>query len=314
MNFADSVKAEIFSKGIKEKHCRKAFFAGLLRGAGALYEKDGELGLDIKAGGEDAAEFIASQLKSVFNYDLREVSVSEDKLNKKDKFVLSVSGDVAVDILNEFEILVTEGDEQAVNLKFYGDITQKECCLRAFIRGLFVSSGLCTLPTENGNSSTGYHLEIYFSSYVTALETSNKLAEYNVITKIVGRRGGYIVYIKSVEEIKDFIAFLPAPVSVLALTELMINREMKNISNRQKNCDLGNVNKQIEASAKQISAIDKIESTIGIESLKKELAEVALARKENPEETLNELAERLSLGKSCLNHRLRKIVAIANEL
>lgn len=314
MNFTEKIKSEILSKPLKEKHCRKAFIAGLIRGSGVLYEKDGELGLEFKAPDEQTAMALTNSFKLLFDYDIREVSVVEDRTHKKDKFLLSISGNKAVEILTELEVLTEVDGEVAVNLNFYGALTEKECCLRAFIRGLFVSSGLCTLPTENGNSSTGYHLEIYFSSYVTALETSNKLAEYNVITKIVGRRGGYIVYIKSVEEIKDFIAFLPAPVSVLALTELMINREMKNISNRQKNCDLGNVNKQIEASAKQISAIDKIESTIGIESLKKELAEVALARKENPEETLNELAERLSLGKSCLNHRLRKIVAIANQL
>lgn len=314
MNFADGVKAEIFSKGIKEKHCRKAFFAGLLRGAGALYEKDGELGLDIKAGGEDAAEFIASQLKSVFNYDLREVSVSEDKLNKKDKFVLSVSGDVAVDILNEFEILVTEGDEQAVNLKFYGDITQKECCLRAFIRGLFVSSGNCTIPDENSSVNTGYHLEIVFSHYTPALETSEKLAEYGVLTKITRRRDNYIVYIKSAEEIKDFLAFLPAPRAVLKLTDIIINREVANRSNRQKNCDLGNVNKQVDAAAKQIAAIRKIKQTVGLDALKDSDRAVAVAREENPDETLNELAERLNLTKSCLNHRLRKIVALANEL
>lgn len=314
MNFADGVKAEIFAKGIKEKHCRKAFFAGLLRGAGSLYEKDGELGLDIKAGGEEAAEFIAAQLKNVFDYDLREVTVAEDKLNKKDKFVLSVSGDVAVDILNEFEILVTEGDEQAVNLKFYGDITEKECCLRAFIRGLFVSSGNCTIPDENSSVNTGYHLEIVFSHYTPALETSEKLAEYGVLTKITRRRDNYIVYIKSAEEIKDFLAFLPAPIAVLKLTDIIINREVANRSNRQKNCDLGNVNKQVDAAAKQIAAIRKIKQTVGLDALKDSDRAVAVAREENPDETLNELAERLNLTKSCLNHRLRKIVALANEL
>lgn len=314
MNFSDGVKSEILAKGIKEKHCRKAFLAGLLRGAGSLFDNDGELGLEVKAGTEEIASFIAVQLKSFFNYDLREVSVSEDKLNKKDKFVLYLSGEVVEQILSEFEILITQEDEQVVNLKFYGQLTQKECCLRAFIKGLFVSSGNCTIPDEHSSVNTGYHLELVFSHYTPALETSEKLAEFGVITKITRRRDSFIVYIKSAEEIKDFLAFLPAPVSVLKLTDIIINREVANRSNRQKNCDLGNVNKQVDASAKQISAIKKIKQTIGLDALKSGDREVAIAREQNPEETLTELAERLNITKSCLNHRLRKIVSLANEL
>jgi DNA-binding protein WhiA len=177
-----------------------------------------------------------------------------------------------------------------------------------------VSTGGCTLPTDNLGSSTGYHLEMVFSHYTPALETSEKLAEFGVITKITRRKDNFLVYIKSAEEIKDFIAFLPAPVSVLKIMDLMINRELTNNTNRQHNCDMANLNKTVDASAKQLSAIEKIEQTIGISTLKKDLAETAIARRENPEETLVELAERLNVTKSCLNHRLRKLITIANEL
>lgn len=314
MNFAEVIKKEIANKQIKDKHCKKAFLAGLVRGTGMLYEKDGELGLDFKVNSEEMAMLVANYFRALFNYDFREVSVSEDKLNKKDKFVLSISGGETNSILKELEILVEEQGEDAVNLKFYSGITEKECCLKAFIRGLFMAVGNCTVPTAEDSTSTGYHLELSFSHYTPALQTSEKLAENNVITKITRRRENYIVYIKSAEEIKDFIAFLPAPVSVLKLTDLMINREIVNDSNRRKNCDLGNVNRQIEASTKQVEAISKIEQTIGLESLKPDLKTVAVARKENPEETLIELAERLNITKSCLNHRLRKINCIAKEL
>lgn len=314
MSFTDKIKEEILSKPLKEKHCKKAFIAGLIRGSGVLYEKDGELGLEFKVPDEDTSMLVSSVFKTLFGYDIREVTVVEDKVKGKDKFLLSISGDGAIKVLKELEVLTESDGEIAVNLNFYGSLTEKDCCFRAFIRGLFISSGRCTLPTENDSSSTGYHLEIYFSHYTPAFETSNKLAEYGIITKIVKRREGHIVYIKSAEEIKDFIAFLPAPVSVLKITDLMINREISNTSNRQKNCDLGNVNKQIEAAAKQIAAIDKIQEVIGLDSLKSDLQEVAIARKENPDETLSELAERLNVSKSCLNHRLRKLVLIASEL
>lgn len=314
MNFTDKIKSEILSKPPKERHCKIAFIAGLIRGSGVLYEKDGELGLEFKAFDEETALALTTAFSNLFSYDIREVTVTEDKLNKKDKFYLNISGDRAVDILKELGVLFEDKDGVAVDLKFFGKLTEKDCCLRAFIRGLFVAAGSCTLPTDNDSSSTGYHLEINFSHYEPALETSTVLAEHGVLTKIVGRREGYIVYIKSAEEIKDFIAFLPAPVSVLKLTDLIINREFSNQINRQKNCDLGNVNKQVEAAAKQIAAIDKIDAVTGLDVLKPDLKETAIVRRENPEDTLQELAERLSVSKSCLNHRLRKLVLIASEL
>ncbi len=314
MNFSNTIKKEILNKPIKDRHCKRAFLAGLIRGTGELFERDGEIGLDIRVNDEQIAMLVSSLIRSIFDYEIREVSVSEDRLNKRDKFVLSIAGEKGLEVLTRLEILTEQDDELIVKLNPYGEITQKECCLKAFIRGMFIATGSCTLPSTLEESSTGYHLELVFSHYEPALATSEILAEHNILTKITRRRESYLLYIKSGEEIKDFIAFLPAPVSVLKLTDLIINRELVNNSNRRKNCDLGNVSKQVEASAKQIDAIVKIEQTIGLSGLKEELYKTALARKENSDETLSELAERLGVTKSCLNHRLRKIVQIANEL
>lgn len=314
MSFVDTIKNEILSKPIKERHCRLAFLAGLIRGTGSLFEKDGDIGLEIKVGSELLANFVSDSLRILFNYQMREVAVGEDKLNKKDKFLLNIFGDNSLEILKQLEIIKEEDGELSVNFNFYGELTKKECCLRAFIRGLFVAIGTCTIPTSNEKTSTGYHLELDFSHYTPAIETSSALAQFNVLTKITRRKEHFILYIKSAEEIKDFLAFLPAPLSVLKITDLMINREISNYSNRQKNCDLGNVNKQVEAAQKQIQAIDKIILTIGLDALKEDDKKVSLARKEYPDLTLNELANKLNISKSCLNHKLRKIVAIANEL
>ncbi len=314
MNFSNSIKKEILSKPIKERHCKRAFLAGLIRGTGELYEKDGELGLDIRLNDEETAMLVSSLIENNFDYEIREVSFSEDRLNKKDKIILSINGDRGLQILKELNIIKEESDELVVNLNPYGEITERQCCLKAFVRGLFVASGNCTLPSIDDDTSTKYHLELIFSHGVPAMVTSEKLLEQNVSSKIRKRRNKYMLFIKSVEGIKDFLAFLPAPVSVLKLTDLIIEREIVNNSNRRKNCDLGNVNKQIEASTKQIEAINKIEKLIGLENLKKELQSTAKARKDNPEEPLSELAEILGVTKSCLNHRLRKIVQIASEL
>jgi DNA-binding protein WhiA len=141
-----------------------------------------------------------------------------------------------------------------------------------------------------------------------------KLLSFGIEAKASRRKDKILVYVKNSESIKNFIALIGASVSVLKLTDLIINKELSNNSNRQANCDLGNVNRQIEAFEKQIKAINKIKSEKGLNSLKDDLKQTAIARIENPEETLSELADRLGVSKSCVNHRLRKIVKIADEL
>ena len=313
MNFGNTVKAEIISKPVKDKSVRRAFLAGLIRGSGTLYEKDGELGLEFKVADEKTAEVASDCLYSVCGYEVREVSFSEDRLNKKDRFYINISGDGELGALENLGIL--ESTEDGINvcydmLKICGGDDNR---IKAFLRGLFVSSGSCTVP-EAGESRGGYHLEMSFSHSATAESVAETLSKFGVIARITRRKESYVLYIKSAEEIKDFLALLPAPVSVLKLTDVIIERELCNNSNRQANCDVGNVNKQIEAAAKQIRAIEKIERARGLSILKPELYETAAARRNYPEETLSELAERLNVSKSCLNHRLRKIVCIADGI
>ncbi len=315
MNFSEQIKTEILSKPIKEDHCKRAFISGLVRGSGKLYADETEgLGVTFNAFSEQTAMLVVNYFEKLYDYEIREVSVSEDRLNKKDKFVLSVGGARAEEILSDLGILKKVDGETVVNLKMFSPFVSRECCVKSFVKGLFLSAGSCTLPSSSTGGNTGYHLEIVFSHYTPALETSETLNKYGVKTKILKRKDNYVLYIKSAEEIKNFTAFLQTPKAVLKITDLMINRELINDSNRRKNCDLGNLSRQIEAVSKQIEAIDKIKRANGLDELSAELKETALARVDYPEETLSELAERLSVSKSCLNHRLRKIVQIAKEI
>ena len=314
MNFGEVIKREIVSKNIKDKHCKKAFIAGMIRGSGTLYEKDGEVNLAFKCFDENTSLVVTDYLKSLFNYDVREITISEDRLNKKDKFELVISGEEGVDLLTELEIFCELDGDLVVNFDFYGKTTERECCLKSFLRGLFLSSGVCLVPDAREKTSTKYHLELVFSHSEPASTTAGILIKNGINCKILRRKDSFVLYLKSAEQIKDFIAFIGAPVSVLKLTDLMINKELLNDVNRKMNCDYNNLNKQIEASEKQIEAINFIEREKGLSSLKPTLMEVATARRNYPDETLLELAERLNITKSCLNHRLRKIVEIANEL
>lgn len=314
MNFGKVIKQEILGKIPKSKCCKKAFLSGLIRGSGSLYIKDGELALDFSVSDEDLAYVVSSLFESLYSYQMRELSVMEDRLNKKDRFVMSIIGDEATDILLDLGILIENDEDVSVNFRLFSSVTEKECCMKSFLKGLFISSGSCTVPGFNEKGKTGYHLELAFTHTAPASEMVGKLLEYGIEAKATRRKESIVVYVKNSESIKNFIALIGAPVSVLKLTDLIINKELANNSNRQANCDLGNVSRQIEASEKQLSAINKIKKTCGLESLKKDLNETAIARINNPEETLQELADRLNITKSCLNHRLRKIVQIAEQL
>ena len=311
MNFGEIIKTEIKNKQIKDKHCKLAFLAGLVRSSGVLYYENDSIGIMFKVPDEQTAMLCSNLLKLLFNYDVREVSVSSN-----DKFTININGTDTIKILSELGVILFDENNQSnfsINFSFYNKIAEKDCCFKSFLRGLFIGSGGCTVPDNNGGK-TGFHLELNFSHSIPASETLNRLNENKINCKITHKKDNYMLYIKKAEEIKDFIAFIGAPLSVLKLTEIIIERELYNKTNRIKNCDLGNVNKQIEAVSKQVNAIKIIDKMVGLSTLKEDLYLTAKFRLENLEDTLAELANKLEISKSCLNHRLRKIVSYADTL
>ncbi len=313
MNFGEKIKTELLGKSYKAEHCKLALLAGILRGSGVIVDNEGEIGLQFVLTSDEMATLLGDLLRTLFNYEIRELEVDRDRLNNRDKITVNIMGDIALEILKTLDVLVENGEELTVNLRFFGSLTQKECCLSAFISGLFLVSGSCTIPDDN-KSTTGYHLELAFSRSSTAGDTAGVLLSKGIDAKIMRRRKKYSIYIKSEEGISDFLAFIKAYSSAVIINDVMVNRNMKNQLNRQNNCDIANVGKQVNASIKHKMAIDLIEKTVGLNSLTTELYQVAIARRDNPDDTLFELSKRLNITKSCLNHRLRKIVAIANQL
>ena len=153
-----------------------------------------------------------------------------------------------------------------------------------------------------------------FGDYVSATDVCEILSELYFLPKLIQRKEAFIVYLKTRDEISDFLALLGAQKAVLKLAELTVEKDMNNNYNRQLNCEMSNMSKQIDASVKQIRAIEKINEAIGLTSLPLPLKTVAEARIKHKGSTLVELAEILGISKSCLNHRLRKIVDLAENL
>ncbi len=313
MNFGEVIKNEILSKNIKDIHCQKAFLAGIVRGTGSLFYKNNELGLIFRVNGEQTAMVVSNYFASAFSYELREVNVSPNNFSKKETYEFTLFDDDVLNILEELGIITFSDEGYQVCFDFFAKFKDKDCCMHSFMKGLFVSSGSCSVPT-NSAKNTGYHLSIFFSHSEPASQVNLYLNSLSINSKVINRKGSYLLYLKSADEIKDFIAFLPAPVSVLKITDVIISREMINNINRKKNCDIGNVSKQVEASLAQINAINKIIELKGLDFLKEDLRVVAEFRLNNQEDTLNELANKLGLTKSCLNHRLRKIMQIYKSI
>ena len=142
------------------------------------------------------------------------------------------------------------------------------------------------------------------------------MATFSVEAKIVIRKKYFVVYIKEGNQIVDMLNVMEAHLSLMELENIRILKEMRGNVNRQVNCETANINKTVSAAVKQINDIIFIRDTVGFESLPAGLAEIARVRLEKPEATLKELGEELEppVGKSGVNHRLRKLCEMAESL
>lgn len=161
-----------------------------------------------------------------------------------------------------------------------------------------------------------YHFEIKCSSEKKAEQLINLLKKYDIEGKMVARKGNYVVYLKEGEGIVDVLNVMEAHVSLMEMENVRILKGMSNYYNRQVNCETANIKKTVATSVRQIEDIKYIMKSKGINYLPPKLQEIALVRIDNPDASLQELGQRLEppLGKSGVNHRLRKICQIADDL
>ena len=189
-------------------------------------------------------------------------------------------------------------------------LIQNPCCRRAYIRGAFLASGSVSDPEK------GYHFEIVCADSARAEQLSAMLESFGIEAKITLRKHSYILYVKEGSQIADILNVMEAHVGLMKFENIRILKEMRNSVNRQVNCETANLNKTVTAAVKQIEDIQYIQSTIGFEKLPENLAEIARLRLEQPGMSLKELGQMLTppVGKSGVNHRLRKLSFIAEEL
>ncbi|MCL2227855.1 MAG: DNA-binding protein WhiA [Oscillospiraceae bacterium] len=186
-------------------------------------------------------------------------------------------------------------------------VLEEDCCCKSFVRGAFLAGGAITDPNKS------YHLELVTDHFNVSRETYSLLLEMGFSPKETSRSGNYIIYFKQSSAIEDFLTFVGAPIHAMELMSAKIEKDMRNSVNRKVNCDTANVTKTVDASASHVKAIGVIEGAGLLETLPEKLRQTAALRVEHPELSIKELADSSSppVTKSCLNHRLRKLVEIA---
>lgn len=189
-------------------------------------------------------------------------------------------------------------------------LVKNSCCQRAFLRGAFLSIGSMSDPAK------GYHLEFDCCDEAKAKQLQELIKGFDIESKIILRKKYYVVYLKEGSGIVDLLNVCEAPVSLMNLENLRILKEMRNSVNRRVNCETANIAKTVNAAARQVEDIEYLMASYGFQNLPGNLREMAQVRLENPDMPLKELGECFDppIGKSGVNHRLRKLSELAEKI
>ncbi len=290
MSFSGKIKEELAQHYAKARHCNLAELSALVHMSGS-FEKDGygRCILKLHTENDGVARKCFTLLGKTFNIST-DIAIRRNTAKGSCSYYIRAKGE---------ELLAVENV-----------IVQAVCCKRAYIRGAFIASGSMSDPDKS------YHFEIVCGTLKQAEYLRNMINSFEMDAKIVKRKKSYVVYLKEGSQIVDVLNIMEAHVALLELENVRIMKEMRNTVNRKVNCETANINKTVSASVRQMEDIIYIRDNIGFDKLPDGLKDVALTRLKYPDATLKELGGLLEnpIGKSGVNHRLRKLSEIAEKL
>ncbi|MDN6030187.1 MAG: DNA-binding protein WhiA [Lactococcus plantarum] len=297
MSFSTEVKKELTELPVSD-----GVLIALLRMNGVLGISGG-LTLSVTTENARTARFIYATLSESYQIKSEIKTHQKTTLSKNRVYTILIQDDVA-DILDRFEL----ADSLLLDHGVPDSVKFDEKMAVGYLRGAFLSSGSMTNP-EKGK----YHLEIasFYDEHASDLQAL--LANFGIVSKVIVRKSKTITYLSNSEMILDLLSLIGANGARFKLEDAKIVREMRNMANRQTNFEAANIGKTVNAAQTVIEAIKYLKS---IDKLPDNLREIAVARMANPDATIVELGKLLNppLGKSGVNHRLRKIKTLAEEL
>ena len=310
MSFSGEVKEELSGYLPAARHCQIAELAAIFGMCGQIQREKSGLWVRIHTENIAVARKYFTLLQKTFNIKADMCVRRNAYLKKSRTYIIVITNQDEVQRFLEALKIEDETGNLTENKKITDQrILQSSCCRRAFIRGAFLASGSISDPEKF------YHLEIVCTSQEKAEQMRQIINSFPVEAKIVRRKKNHVVYIKEGEQIGEMLRIMEASMAVMNLENIRIVKEMRNSINRQVNCETANIHKTVSAAIEQINDIKYIREYVGFDNLPENLREIALARLEKPEATLKELGDSLTppVGKSGVNHRLRKLKMIADK-
>ena len=307
MSFSKGVKEELAEQISNARHCRLAELAAFMTYACQLIQSGSDLIIKLQTESKIVARKYFTLVKKTFNIII-DVSVKKN-MNSTDNLTYTLiikSNDMVRKILQATKHNIDEVVEGRLGIPGH-IVVRNICCKRAFIRGAFLLSGSMSNPKKS------YHLEFVTEDIHKARQLQEVICAFSIEAKIIRRKRNYVVYIKEGSQIVDLLNVMEAHVALMKLENVRILKEMRNQVNRQVNCEAANINKTVTAASKQIDDIIYIRDNVGFGNLAEGLREIAKLRLDNPDASLKELGTMLlpPIGKSGVNHRLRKLSMIA---
>lgn len=295
MAFSADVKGELCRPAISRKCCAQAEAYGILLFCGVFHPRQARIVTECGALKERLPQLFRKAFKLSFD-QVPEPGEGKGIFLMEDPAKLRT-------IFHAFDL---EWDG-AVSLHINLALLEEEHCRTAFLRGAFLAGGSVTDPMK------GYHLELATSHYHVGRELPALLREAGFEPKETERKGSRVVYFKHSDHIEDFLTFLGAPVSAMAVMNARLERDLQGRVNRQVNCDSANLDKTVAAAREQLAAIQRLRAAGRLEGLPDKLREAARLREENPELNLGQLGALCDppVSKSAFNHRMRKLTELA---
>lgn len=312
MTFSSKTKDELSRTEITDMFSAKAEAAAMARTMGYVTLK-GLNKIEIEFSTENAAvaRRVFKLLKTAFDIST-EVSIEKtNRLKKHNNYIVKISNSRSKDFLREIRIA---GMDSASFMTYdFGvpeELIRNAACKRAYIKGAFMGCGSVSDPEKS------YHAEFVNSKEEHSEGICKLLDGFGIKGRTILRKNYYVTYVKESEQISDLLALMGANNSVLQFENVRAVKETRNQINRVINCETANLDKIVDTSVRQINSIKVLKKYKAIDILPDHLRELAYLRLKHPNASLKELGEMLNppLGKSGVNHRLRKIEEIAKEI
>ncbi len=297
MSYASDLREELVTRMPKARHCRLAELAG-------LFEFGGNIGRTLE---EEIVIFRAENegvRNKYFTLLKKTIKIRNDDIFQKESSIF-MKGESATEFLQAIKFRADDENRTTSRL-----LLQEMCCRRAFLRGVFLMTGTLTNPNK------GYHFEINCRNTAQAEQIVELMESFSLSPKTVCRQKHEIVYLKESDEISDMLNIMEATVTMMDFENVRVQKALKNQVQREANCVTANIEKMVNAAVRETSDIELIAREVGLDSLPPKLKETALLRLEYPEMPLRELGQLMDppVGKSGVNHRLRRISMIAESI